>query len=230
MLILLACLAASADIIGGLIPFQPRFKNMSTRYALAFASGTVISAAFFELLPAADIQQNWAVPGIGFFAMYLIDKGLALHKCAESECEITGVTWVTILGMTSDNILDGAGIAVAYIMEPTLGIAVTLAVIAHELPQGMTTTLIMKAQGYRMSSIVAMLSLAGIMYPLGAVIGTFIPPAIHHAALAFVAGVFIYTGAAALMTEAHRHFNKSVIFFLLLGAVATLCLKLIEPH
>ncbi len=228
MFILLAGLAALADILGGLLPLQRRFRGISTRYAVAFASGTVISAAFFELLPESDIQAHWALLGAGFFTMYLVDKGLALHQCGESECEISGVSWITILGMASDNIIDGAGIAIAFLIEPSLGILVTLAVVAHEIPQGVTTTLIMRTQGYRLTRIIAVLLLAGVMYPIGASVGLFIPEQAHRAAVAFVAGVFIYTGAAALMTEAHRRFNKTVIFLLLLGSAVTLSLKFID--
>lgn len=228
MYILLACLALLADLGGGLLPLHPRLKGISTRYVVAFASGTVISAAFFELLPEAHVESNWAVLGLGFFTMYLIDKGLALHQCGESECEITGVSWITVLGMASDNIIDGAGIAVAYLTNPTLGVVVTLAVIVHEIPQGMTTTVVMKEQGYRLTRILTILLIAGAMYPLGASLGSLVPEATHQAAIAFVAGVFIHTGAAALMTEAHRRFNYLVMLFLLAGSAAALGLKFIE--
>src|SRR5690606_30267682 len=124
------------------------------------ASGIVISAAFFELLPEADVDANWGLLGLGFFVMYLVDKGLALHQCGETECEITGVSWVTILGMASDNVIDGVGIAVAYLTRPALGFLVTLAVIAHEIPQGMTTALVMRTQAYRLSRIIGVLILA----------------------------------------------------------------------
>ncbi len=228
MTILLACFAALADIVGGLLPLHPRLTHISTRYVLAFASGTIISAAFFELLPAADIEANWALAGLGFFVMYLVDKGLALHQCGESECEITGVSWVTVPGMASDNIIDGAGIAVAYLTNPSLGVVVTVAVVAHEIPQGISTTLVMKSQGYRVSRIIGVLLLAGLMYPLGASLSAFIPEAARLAAIAFISGVFIYTGAAALLTEAHRKFNYMVMVFLLLGAVIAFGLKFIE--
>ncbi len=228
MAIILAFVAGLADLAGGFMPFHPRLKRVSTRYVLAFASGTVISAAFFELLPEANIEANWALLGVGFFVMYLIDKGLSLHQCGESECEITGVSWVTVLGMASDNIIDGAGIAVAYLTEPRLGFLVTLAVTVHEIPQGITTTLVMKGQGYRLSRIIGMLLLAAIMYPIGASLGSLIPESVHQAAIGFVAGVFVYTGASSLMTEAHRHLNKFVILFLVIGALISLGLKFIE--
>ena len=228
MFILLAFLALLADIGGGLIPLHPRLRQISTRYVLAFASGTVIAAAFFELMPEANIESNWWLLGLGFFVMYIIDKGLALHQCGEHECEITGVSWVTVLGMAADNIIDGAGIAVAYLTSPALGLVVTFAVIAHEIPQGMTTTLVMKEQGYPLKRIFTVLAVAGIAYPVGAGIGSFIPAAAHEGAVAFVTGVFIYTGAAALMTEAHRRFNVQVMMFLLLGSVIALLLKFVE--
>jgi zinc and cadmium transporter len=228
MFILLAFAAGLADVAGGLLPFYPRFKEVSTRYVLAFASGVVISAAFFELLPEANIESNWYVAGVGFFIMYLIDKGLALHQCGESECEITGASWITVLGMASDNIIDGAGIAISYLTKPVLGLLVTLAVIAHEIPQGITSTLVMKSQGYRLRRILIVLLVAGVMYPIGASIGIFIPVEAHEAAIAFVAGVFIYTGAAALMSEAHRRFNKWVMLSLLVGAAAALGLRFLE--
>ncbi len=228
MIILLASMALLADIGGGLLPLLTRFQNVGTRYVLAFASGTVISAAFFELLPEANIEANWLFLGLGFFLMYLIDKGLALHQCSEHECEITGVSWVTVLGMASDNIIDGAGIAVAYLTRPALGFVVTLAVIAHEIPQGITSTLVMKSQGYSLFRIISVLLIAGGMYPLGASLSFLIPPPAHQSAVAFVAGVFIYTGAAALMAEAHRRFNYRVMLFMLLGSLIALLLKFIE--
>jgi len=228
MFVLLAGLAMLTDILGGLLPFHPRFKGISTRYVLAFASGTVISAAFFELLPEASVADNWAYLGAGFFIMYLIDKGLALHQCGEHECEVTGTSWVTVLGMAADNIIDGMGIAVAYLTKPALGVIVTLAVIAHEIPQGITTTLVMKGQGFRLSRILATLVVAGVMYPIGASLSFLIPEGAHQAAIAFVAGVFIYTGAAALMSEAHRRFNRFVILSLMLGSLLAFAMKFIE--
>jgi zinc transporter ZupT len=227
-ILILSGLALLSDIGGGLIPLFPRFRNISTRYVLAFATGIVISAAFFELLPEANIEQNWALLGAGFFTMYLIDKGLALHQCGEHECEITGVSWITVLGMASDNIIDGLGIAVAYLTSPALGIIVTLAVVAHEVPQGITSTLVMKDHRFSLNTIVAVLLLAGVMYPLGASLSRFIPAEAHTAAIAFVAGVLIYTGATTLMTEAHRRFNWQVILFLLIGSMTAIGLKFLE--
>lgn len=217
-----------ADIVGGLLPFNRHFRNISARYVLAFASGIVISAAFFELLPQAHIEENWWLGGLGFFVLYLIDKGLALHQCEEHECEVTGVSWITVAGMASDNIIDGLGIAVAFLTDPALGVVVTLAVVAHEIPQGISTTIIMKGQNYSLKRVIIVLIIAGAMYPIGGLVSTLIPARAHTAAIAFVSGVFIYIGAAALMNEAHRRFNRWVVFWLMIGAAVALGLRFIE--
>jgi zinc and cadmium transporter len=130
--------------------------------------------------------------------------------------------------MASDNIIDGIGIAVAYQTDPILGIVVTLAVAAHEVPQGMTSALVMKAGGYSLLRIWGVLSLAAVMYPIGASLSLFVPENLHRAAIALVAGIFLYIGAAAFMTEAHRKFNIRVILFLLAGSALALGLKFIE--
>jgi zinc transporter ZupT len=228
MVYLLASLAAMADIAGGLLPLHSRIKNIGTRYILAFAAGTVIAAAFFELLPEANVEVNWPFLGIGFFVFYLIEKGLELHTCGEKECEARGVGWVTVLGMASDNIIDGIGIGVGYIINPILGVLITLAVIAHEVPQGMSTTVIMREAGYKLNRIIPVLLLAGATYIIGVTISRFTPEAFLEPAIAAVAGVFIYVGASALLNEAHKRFNYRIIMTLILGGALALVLKFLE--
>lgn len=224
----LAILAALGDVVGGLIPFYSKSANFSPRYILAFASGVVVAAAFFELLPEANIEANWLYLGLGFFILYLVEKGLELHTCGERECEARGISWITAIGMASDNIIDGIGIGVGFLINPALGVIITLAVIAHEIPQGMTTTIIMKQSGFKFKHILTMLIIAGAMYPLGAAIGSFIPQSFQQKAIAFVAGVFIYVGAGALMSEAHKRFNIGVVAFMIFGGLVALGLKFLE--
>ncbi len=224
----LAVLAALGDVVGGLIPFYSKSANFSPRYILAFASGVVVAAAFFELLPEANIEANWLYLGLGFFILYLVEKGLELHTCGERECEARGIGWITAIGMASDNIIDGIGIGVGFLINPVLGVIITLAVIAHEIPQGWTTTIIMKQSGFKFKHILLMLIIAGAMYPLGAAIGSFIPQSFQQKAIAFVAGVFIYVGAGALMSEAHKRFNIGVVACMIFGGLIALGLKFLE--
>lgn len=39
------------------------------------------------------------------------------------------------MGMASDNVVDGLGIAVGYLLDPILGLVIAAAVITHEIPK-----------------------------------------------------------------------------------------------
>lgn len=225
MYLMLATLAALSDILSGLLLQYSKVNKIPTRYIVGFASGIVISTAFFELIPESNVEKNYLYLGIGFFSFYLLEKMVMLHSCGEQECETHNLGWVAAVGMSMDNIVDGIGIAVGYLTQPALGILITVAVIAHEIPQGITTAVLMRDAGFKFSHIMATLVFAGLMYPIGALSSGIIPQYLYTAIIAFVAGSFIYIGVGDLLLEAHRRFNLKVIISVLLGALTLLVLE-----
>lgn len=225
MFLLLAMAAALSDILSGFLILHPRINAIGTRYIIGFASGIVIATAFFELLPESDVANNYLYVGLGFFSFYLLEKAVMLHSCGEHECETHNLGWVSAVGMSADNVVDGIGIAIGYLTDPVLGILITIAVIAHEIPQGITTAVLMRDAGFRFPYIMATLVFAGAMYPLGALLSGMVPVHLYEAIIAFVAGSFIYIGVGDLLLEAHRSFNVKVVFSVLLGASVLLLLE-----
>ena len=138
LFILLALIPFAID--AGLALISRRITAVAyTRYIISFSAGIVISASFFELLPEAKIEENAVFIGLGFFAFYLVEKLTMLHACGEEECEMHSLGILASIGMASDNIVDGLGIAIAYSINPVLGIIITLAVISHEVPQALSS-------------------------------------------------------------------------------------------
>ncbi|MBI4362543.1 MAG: ZIP family metal transporter, partial [Euryarchaeota archaeon] len=213
-------LAALADIGSGLLALRRRLEAGSARYLVALASGIVLAAAFFELLPEAHLEVNGWVVGLGFFVFYLIEKAVMLHACGEAECNAHEhpAGWVPALGMASDNIVDGIGIAVATFTDVRLGLVLAVAVVAHEIPQGLSTVALLQGANVSRGRIVGALAFAGAMYPAGALLSAAVPPALYTSAIAFVAGSFIYVGAGDLLMEAHKRFNWKVLAATILGA------------
>jgi zinc transporter ZupT len=117
--LLYALIAAAADIGSGAIALHPRVLKMNQRYIIALASGIVVSAAFLELLPESNIEANAIYVVIGFFTFYLVEKSILLHACGEKECESHAMGWTAVAGMASDNVVDGVGIAVAFLTDPS---------------------------------------------------------------------------------------------------------------
>jgi len=220
-----AFLAAISDLAGAMLFLKSKFRFIETRYAVGFASGILVSAAFMELIPEADVSANAIIILLGFFVFYLVEKTIMLHSCGEAECEAHSVDWIAIVGMASDNVVDGIGIAIGYATNPSLGLLITLAVIAHEIPQGFTTAALATRGGFRFSQIILFLLIAGAMYPIGSALASFIPANLYTMAIAFVAGDFIYIGAGDLLGEAHKKFNARVVISVVLGALVAVALN-----
>ncbi len=216
--ILYALLATAADIVSGIVALHPRVAAVNHRYVVALASGIVISAAFLELLPESNIESNAIFVALGFFTFYLIEKATMLHACDEKECESHTMSLTAVVGMAADNVVDGVGIAVAYLTDPALGLAITIAIVVHEIPQGMASTALMRNAGYSLKKTFIVLTAAGLTYPVGAFLSQFIPENIYVAIIAFIAGDLLYIGAGDLLHEAHRRFNYKVVLATLLGA------------
>jgi len=223
--LLLALIPFFADTLIGYFTSNKSFNPNHVRYIIALSSGLVISAAFFELLPNSNIEFNGIFLALGFFFFYIVEKFSLLHACGEEECEVHSLGRITALGMASDNIVDGLGIATAFLIDPTLGFIITAAVVSHEVPQAISSSLILQRDGRSKKEIFGVLTLAGFMYPLGALLSFFIPENIHGPILAFVAGVFLYVGAGDLLMEAHRKFNWKVILSVILGAIIIFTLE-----
>lgn len=226
--ILLALLAGLSDLISGLVPFYYRLEESYTRYIIAFAAGTMLGAVFFEMLPEV-LPEDSIYIAAGFFFFYLLERLTMIHSCGEYECtsEVHRIGWLPVLGMASDNIIDGIGIAIAYMINPITGIVVALSVIVHEIPQGLTTTVLLQRSGHGKRTILFALAVEAILYPIGALLAFFIPSGLNTAILAIVTGDFLYIAASDLLPDAHKKFNIKVILAVLLGAVSVLALEFI---
>ena len=218
--ILLALFAGLSDLISGLIPFYYKLEESHTRYIIGFAAGTMLGAVFFEMLPELAPGDSFYI-GIGFFFFYLLERLTMIHSCGEYECtsEVHRIGWLPVLGMASDNIIDGLGIAVAYLINPLTGIVVALSVIVHEIPQGITTTLLLQRAGQAKPTIIVALMVEAILYPVGASIAAIVPDGLNTIILAIVTGDFLYIAASDLLPDAHKKFNIKVIFAVIFGAI-----------
>jgi zinc and cadmium transporter len=224
--VILALFAGLADLLSGLIPFHYRLDESYTRYIIALAAGTMLGAVFFEMLPELHPADSIYI-GVGFFVFYLLERLTMIHSCGEYECtsEVHRIGWLPVLGMASDNIIDGVGIAIAYLINPLTGIVVALSVIVHEIPQGLTTTVLLKRSGQKKTAILFALAAESILYPVGASLSFLVPNALNTAILGIVTGDFLYISASDLLPDAHKKFNIKVIFAVLIGAASVLALE-----
>ncbi len=226
---LFALAAGLSDLVAGALTLRGAMARLQSRYIIAFGAGVLLAATFFDVLPEVDVKADAFALAAGFVAFYLLEKITMLHACGEAECETHHIGPSAVIGMALDNVVDGVSIAVGYLINPFLGFVITLAVVLHEIPQGIASAIIMREANWQRARIVIVLALSGALYPIGALLAGWIPAHWQHPALAFIAGDFLYIGASDLLPEAHRRFNAVVIISVLAGMAFVLGLRAIFP-
>jgi len=185
---------------------------------VGFASGSLIGGAFIHLLPESLEETGqtmfyYVIVGIVFF--FIMEKFLYWRHCHEEKCPVHTFAYLNLIGDGIHNFIDGTLIAASFILSYDLGVATTLAVIFHEIPQeigdfgvliygGFTKR---KALVYNFVSALTAIAGALITYYLAYVQG------IEQFLVPFAAGGFIYIATTDLMPELHKksHAIESII-------------------
>ncbi|MBI3963728.1 MAG: ZIP family metal transporter [Candidatus Kerfeldbacteria bacterium] len=197
-------------------------------FLLSFAAGSILGAAFLDLLPEA-IEHAAISTGtfgalVGIITFFTIEKLLVWHHHAhrhtgdgpvQSSLSPSGPVQpgspvaasrstrpLVIFGDALHNFLDGVIIAVTFLVDLRLGFITSLAVIAHEIPQEIGDFGILLSSGMRRRRIIGW----NVVGALAATVGAGIGIAAHDAfetleapLLAFAAGNFIYIALADLV-------------------------------
>src|SRR3990172_8360458 len=214
--LLYALVTSLATLVGGALPLYTRLRLIEQRYLVAFASGAMVAIALFDLIPEMTAHNAVALL-LGFFSIYLLEKLVMIHACREMECETHGMGWRALIGIAAESLIDGLAIAVGFRVAPALGLLIALAVFVHEVPRGLTTTVIMQEAGYSHLKIWGALAVDAGFAPIGVLLAGFIPASAFEPLIGFTAGVFLYVGASNLLPDAHRRFNLRVVLSTLAG-------------
>ena len=137
---------------------------MGLLLTLIFASlgsvGAVLSAAFIGMIPnALDRQAGMAVPAAvlaGILLSFFLEKMVLWRHCHEKKCDIHSASGeLILLGDAVHNLMDGVVIGAAFSTGSSLGVAASLAVLAHEVPQEMGDFTILLESGFSRSRALA---------------------------------------------------------------------------
>jgi ZIP family zinc transporter/zinc and cadmium transporter len=109
-----------------------------------------------------------------------------------------------VVGLGVHTLFDGVAIAAGFMVSPTLGGLLFLAVVVHKVPEGFTIASIMLAGGHSRAAAVGAGAALGILTLAGAVLTELIAEQHVGYALALSAGVTIYVAASDLIPEVNR--------------------------
>ena len=234
----LAGLATLSGIV--LMRSKQKWAIDRSQYVNSFAAGLILALAFFHLIPEASELSEVAFPVIflGFFSFYMLENFIVIHSgselhfhesdpCLQHTSEINGV--MVFAGLSLHSLIDGVIIGVGFELGTEIGILASLAVIAHEVPEGVTSFALINEtlpdKSLLLSLVVALAT------PIGALISLMFIQSLTDnmigILLALAAGTFIYVSASDLIPQTHGTQNLKTMVSFLLGAVVIVLISFI---
>jgi zinc and cadmium transporter len=226
-----------AGLTGGLLSERWLTRHLSA--LVAFAAGALLGAVFLDIFPEAVAATGpsafrWAFAS--FLALAFLEWSLGPHHHdhsahAPGQHAHTGPSSTVVPSLLAadalHNLADGAAVAAAFLVSTEAGVAITLAVIAHELPQEVGDYALLRAKGLSRSR--ALLALGGVqltaMAGAGAVLlGSQLVQGLEGIILALASGTFLYIGATDLLPELRHASNSREKYERLLGFLLGLAL------
>ncbi|MFW6230433.1 MAG: ZIP family metal transporter [Nanoarchaeota archaeon] len=212
-------LLVSLIAVIGILPIHLRKKQSEHLliFLLSISVGTLLATVFIHFLPEATshgytLGVASTVLG-GFLAFFLLEKLIHWHHHKKDE-ESMGhshayhLAPINLIGDGVHNFIDGLVIAGSYLADINIGIAATVSVIFHELPQEIADYGVLLYSGLSRKKALLLNFLSALTAVLGAIVGVLLYQLMHSFnafLLPFAAGNFLYIAASNLVPQLHRH-------------------------
>lgn len=215
-------------------------KNMYLFISLAV--GALLGDAFIHLLPESfgDTDKTLGVSLLvilGIFIFFVLEKFLHWHHHGEDQNEdhIHPVGKLVLLSDGVHNFIDGIIIGASFLVSIPVGIATTLAVILHEIPQEIGDFAVLLHAGYTKKRALWLNFLSALLSVLGLILSLIIGIAsakFINILIPVAAGGFIYIALTDLIPELHKtkeaRYSLLQFLSLVLGVALMVLLLVIE--
>jgi len=223
------------------LALKPKILQKLIFLMVSFAVGGLLGDAFIHLIPESIEQLGSSAYAcffvlVGIILFFILEKFILWRHChiPTSQEHPHPVVFMNIIGDGVHNMFDGLAIGASYIISVPVGIATTIAIILHEIPQEIGDFGILVHGG--LSPWRALFF--NLVSALFAVVGAFVALSfgLHlktalTALLPITAGGFIYMAGSDLIPSLHDQmdFPKAwlQLVFILLGIAVMFLLLLI---
>lgn len=225
-------IVSSISLIGVLtLSFSTRRLSRIILYLVSFATGSLFGGAFIHLLPEA-YQRSDSHLGVsllllaGILIFFSMEKFFRWRHChlSSEEDHLHPLVPMNLFGDALHNLIDGILIGVSYTINIPLGIATSLAVLFHEIPQEIGDFGILIHGGLAAKKALVYNFLSSLTAVAGTLLALILGNQVEGFAQTLIpitAGGFIYIAGSDLIPELHHHTQiRTSLFqflFLLLG-------------
>ncbi len=251
--IVFATIIVSIFSLSGIFALSLREKTLHSIlfFLVAFSAGSILGASLFDLLPEAvelvDESVVFIYIAVGYLAFFVLERFVYwyhghghiddIEEMGDERAPTKNFAYLNILGDGIHNFIDGMIIAATFTVGFQVGIATTIAVIFHELPQEMGDYGILIYAGFERTRALILNFLAALSVVIGSVFAIFYIEAVEVLSgvlVAFSAGAFIYLAASELIPELQKEddFQRSIVQFavFLIGLAVIWYLGLVFHH
>jgi zinc and cadmium transporter len=214
----LAVLIVSLISFVGLLAISIDTKRLRKVLLLlvSFSAGAFFGDVFLHLLPEAvesagglTLELSLAVLA-GIVLFFAIEKVVRWQHCHHGleDNHTHPFAWMNLIGDGVHNFIDGILIGASFLASPALGIATTIAVVLHEIPQEIGDFGVLVHGGFSRAKALLMNFASGLLAIAGVGIALLIGARAEHIAallVPFAAGGFLYIAGSDLIPELHHH-------------------------
>ena len=181
---------------------------------ISFSAGAMFGDAFLHLLPetveAHGFELNISISILtGIVIFFLIEKVIHWRHCHMpiTDNHVHHFALMNLVGDGVHNFIDGLIIGASYLISIPVGIATTIAVMLHEIPQEIADFGVLIHGGFSKAKALLINFLTALVSLLGAITALILNNYIEGMNMYFIpfaAGGFIYIAGADLIPELHK--------------------------
>ena len=209
----------------GILTLTIKQKNLNKFliYFVSFAAGALFGNAFIHLIPEAIEKVGLVIQVpvyilLGITFSFIAEKIIQWRHChGDQKCH--PFAYMNLLGDGVHNFIDGLIIASSYLVSIPIGLANTLAVIFHEIPQEVGDFGVLLHGGFTKSKALLLNFLSALTAVVGAVIALLLNnliPNMTNFLIPFAAGTFVYIAGSDLIPELHKELSLKKSFIQLI--------------
>lgn len=209
------------------IAFKENSLKKPLLYLVAFSTGALLGDSFIHLLPEAAEAGFTTEISIyvlsGIIVSFMLEKIVRWRHChvPTSRSHPHPFAYMNLFGDAVHNFIDGLIIGASYLASIPAGIATTIAVVFHEIPQEIGDFGVLLHGGFTRKKALALNFVTASVAIIGAAVALLLGSLIVNSItflVSFAAGGFVYIAAADLIPELHRKISvrKSIVEILII--------------
>lgn len=212
-------------------------------YLVSFAVGALFGDACIHLIPETFEKIPSQLTGSllligGILIFFILEKFVRWRHChvpEEDHQHVHPVVTMNIVGNSVHNLIDGMLIGASYAVSIPIGVATTIAIILHEIPQEIGNFSILVHGGLPIKRALMLNFMTALAAVLGALIALFVGSHVEAFTLwllPITAGGFLYIAGSDLIPELHHEVDVRTslgqFVAIVLGVGVMALLKLVD--